>query len=255
MAAVPVLHAEAAIKLMAIWGDGPAFMSTDNHTESVFSGIFAANSWGSPESVSGAGSELQNTAQLIRELPYLLRDLRVHTLLDAPCGDFNWMRHVDLDGIQYHGADIVDALVQRNADRFASPARRFSKIDLLADPLPQVDLVLCRDCLFHFSHEDVFRALRAFVNSRSRWLLTTTFTYRALPRNGNIATGSWTTLNLELPPFNLPPPRRLIIEGNVTEVTVYPTAQGSVHYPHNDRSLGLWLLEDVHDTLRRIGRG
>jgi len=59
---------------------------------------------------------------------------------------------------------------------------------------------------------------------------------------------------LELPPFNLPPPRRLIIEGNVTEVTVYPTAQGSVHYPHNDRSLGLWLLEDVHDTLRRIGR-
>jgi hypothetical protein len=223
-------------------------------TEAVFNNIFATNTWGSKESVSGAGSELQNTAQLIRELPLLLRDLRVKSLLDAPCGDFNWMQHVDLAGIDYHGADIVDTLVERNAQRFAGPGRRFSKLDLLSDPLPATDLIFCRDCLFHFSHADVFRALRAFVDSRSTWLLTTTFSYRALPRNGDIATGGWTALNLELPPFDFPPPRRLIIEGNVTESIVYSTAGGQYQFPQNDRCLGLWLLADVHELLRRAGR-
>lgn len=224
-----------------------------SHAENVFSSIFSTNTWGSTESVSGAGSELKNTAQIIRELPYLLRDLRVRSLLDAPCGDFNWMQHVDLSGIDYHGADIVDALVQRNNEQHGNASRRFTKLDLLVDPLPQADLILCRDCLFHFSHADVFRALRAFVASRSRWLLTTTFTYRALPRNGDIATGDWTALNLELPPFNLPPPRRLIVEGNATESIIYHSSQGALQFPQNDRCLALWLLEDVHETLIRSG--
>jgi len=227
---------------------------SDQHTEAVFANIFATNTWGSKESVSGAGSELQNTAQVIRELPLLLRELRVQHLLDAPCGDFNWMQHVDLAGIDYHGADIVDTLVQRNSERFAAPGRRFTKLDILSDALPTVDLVFCRDCLFHFSHADVFRALRAFVDSRSTWLLTTTFNYRALPRNGDIATGGWTALNLELPPFGLPPPRRLIIEGNVTESIVYNTPNGQYQFPQNDRCLGLWLLEDVRELLQRVGR-
>ena len=228
-------------------------MSTQ-HTEAVFSNIFATNTWGSTESVSGAGSELQNTAQLIRELPHLMRELRVQSMLDAPCGDFNWMQHVELNGVDYHGADIVEALVQRNAERFTTPTRQFSKRDILADALPAVDLILCRDCLFHFSHADVFKALRNFVASRSKWLLTTTFTYRALPRNGDIATGGWTAINLELPPFNLPPPRRLIIEGNVTEAIIYPSPSGPLQFPQNDRCLGLWLLEDVHEALSRAGR-
>lgn len=228
-------------------------MSTPN-TEEVFSGIFRSNTWGSTESVSGAGSELKNTAQLIRELPHLLRSLRIGTMLDAPCGDFNWMQHVDLEGIDYLGADIVETIVARNEQLHARPGRRFTKLDLLADALPRVDLILCRDCLFHFSHADVFRALHAFAASGSTWLLTTTFTYRALPRNGDIATGGWTALNLELPPFSFPPPRRLLIEGNVTEAIVYTTAQGQYQFPQNDRCLGLWLLEDVHETLARIGR-
>lgn len=221
----------------------------DNQTEAVFSKIFAANAWGSSESVSGAGSELKNTAQLIRELSHLLRELGIQSMLDAPCGDFNWMQHVDLAGIDYQGVDIVEELIHANASRFTNASRRFAKCDLLTDPLPKVDLILCRDCLFHFSHADVFRALRAFVASGSRWLLTTTYTYRALPRNGNISTGQWTAINLELPPFNLPPPRRLIIEGNVTEMIVYPTPNGPVQLPQNDRCLGLWSLDVIHDTL------
>lgn len=209
--------------------------------------IFSANTWDSMESVSGAGSELSNTAQIIRELPALLRELRVQTFLDMPCGDFKWMQHVDLEGIDYLGADIVDELVQRNTERFG-------KLDLLAGGLPKVDLVLCRDCLFHFSHADVFRALHALAESRSQWLLTTTFTYRTLPLNADIETGGWTPINLETAPYSLPPPRRLIVEGNVTEAIIYPSMEGAPRFAQTDRCLGLWLLDDVRETLARIGR-
>lgn len=227
---------------------------TTQPPETVFSNIFASNAWGSKESVSGAGSELTNTAQIIRELPHLLRELQVRTLLDLPCGDFNWMQHVDLTGIDYTGADIVEELVQRNTERFARPGRRFSKLNLLADDLPTVDLILCRDCLFHFSHADTFHALHTVVASRSKWFLTTTFTYRSLPRNQDIPTGGWTPINLEMAPFNLPPPRRLIVEGNVTEAIVYPSASGPLQFPQSDRCLGLWLVDDVREMLLRLGR-
>ena len=47
----------------------------------------------------------------------MLKGLKVRRLLDAPCGDHNWMRHVDLDGIQYLGMDLVEDIVKHNQDK------------------------------------------------------------------------------------------------------------------------------------------
>ncbi len=79
----------------------------------VFTQIYHSNRWGSAESVSGFGSEIKNTEVLAAALPRLFRELDIRTLLDLPCGDFNWMSRVNMDGIDYLGADIVEALVER----------------------------------------------------------------------------------------------------------------------------------------------
>ena len=39
-------------------------------------------------------------------------------MLDIPCGDFYWMKEVDLKDIEYIGADIVDELIKKNNDKF-----------------------------------------------------------------------------------------------------------------------------------------
>jgi hypothetical protein len=75
---------------------------------------FQKNAWASRESVSGTGSELNRTYHLRRELPVLLSELKVRSLLDLPCGDFNWMAHVELGDIRYVGADIIAELIDRN---------------------------------------------------------------------------------------------------------------------------------------------
>ena len=67
--------------------------------EDRFTWIYKNNYWQSNESASGTGSSLKNTENLRKELPALISKFSVQKIFDAPCGDFNWMGKVNLDGI------------------------------------------------------------------------------------------------------------------------------------------------------------
>jgi SAM-dependent methyltransferase len=187
-----------------------AFGLRPGTARAVFTNIYRHNGWGNPESVSGRGSTLAHTEVVRRELPRLLRELGARSLLDAPCGDFNWMRHVELDGVSYVGADVVPEMIKRNRREYGRAGRRFVVLDVTRDRLPRSDVILCRDCFIHLSFEHTLAALDNFRRSGSRYLLATTHTN--IRQNTDIETGGWRSLNLELPPFNLPPPERLILE-------------------------------------------
>jgi hypothetical protein len=57
---------------------------------------------------SGAGSDLDATRAISNALPGVLDSLSVLSMLDIPCGDFLWMRHLDLASVTYTGADIIE---------------------------------------------------------------------------------------------------------------------------------------------------
>lgn len=202
------------------------------YLEGIFAEIHRSNLWGEPESVSGPGSSLAETAAVRRELPGLLAGLGIRTLLDAPCGDCHWILDAPPDLDLYIGADIVPALVRRNAAELAGPGREFRRLDITRDPLPRADAILCRDCLIHFSYRFIGRALANFRHSGARYLLTTT--YSGLPGNHDILSGQWRPLDLELPPFSLPRPVGRIVEKEYEE--------GGLRLC---RSLGVWKLEDL----------
>lgn len=198
----------------------------------AFEQIVLENRWRDPESVSGGGSNLRQTETLRTELPLLLSRLGAQALLDAPCGDFNWMRHVDLGSMSYIGADVVAPLIERCQRTYGSSMRQFVVRDILVDPLPRADVIMSRDCLVHLSYEHIIAALRNFRKSGATFLLTTTYTSRK--RNWDIVTGSWRPLNLRLKPFNFPPPVDVIVE-NSTEF------DGDFA----DKSLALWRLDSL----------
>jgi len=201
-------------------------------TAEVFNSIYENNAWEGEHSRSGPGSDPSQTKAVSDVLPYVLRQLNVKSLLDVPCGDFQWMKDVDLGGIDYLGADIVPEIVMTNNDRFSDRDRRFMILDMLTDSIPKVDLVFCRDCLVHLSNNAVLRALRNIAESESKFLLTTTFPSRTI--NTDILTGQWRVLNLEVAPFNLPRPLGLIRE---------KCTEGDGEYA--DKSLGLWEMAAV----------
>src|SRR5690349_9744382 len=68
--------------------------------EITFTRAFERNEWSDEFSVSGTGSNLEATSHLRRELPALWKKYGVAHLIDAPCGDFYWMRELayDLEG-------------------------------------------------------------------------------------------------------------------------------------------------------------
>jgi hypothetical protein len=170
----------------------------------IFERIYAMNEWGDPESRSGPGSTRARGAQLAGPLRDLFERHAIRTLLDAPCGDFNWMRDLTNPLESYVGVDVVQALVSANHARYGDGRHRFVCADITSDPLPPADLILCRDALIHLSFADIRRALLNFTKSGSRLLLTTTFI--DVERNEDIRTGGWRPLNLEHAPFNFPPP-------------------------------------------------
>lgn len=202
------------------------------HLESVFAEIYRGDLWGEPESVSGPGSSLAETAVIRGELPALFADLGVRSLLDAPCGDCHWIVQAGLDLDHYIGADIVPELIADDAARLAAPGREFRVLDVTRDPLPRVDVILCRDCLIHFSFRYIRRSLANFKRSGARYLLTTT--YLGLRANHDILTGQWRPIDLELPPFDLPTPLRRIVEKEYT-------ADGAIL----QRCLGVWELAEI----------
>jgi hypothetical protein len=152
----------------------------------VFTQHFEENGWGCSESISGHGSTVSATQTVRSVLPKLIAELGVQSVLDIPCGDFNWMQHVDLP-VRYIGADIVDELIERNRRRFASDLHSFVQLDVTVSDLPKVDLVLCRDYLFHLSFYDITKAIDNLCRSGSSYLLATT--NPNVERNRDIVTG------------------------------------------------------------------
>lgn len=199
----------------------------------LFTNIYKKNMWGNSESVSGTGSSLTQTKTLIQELPSIIKQLQIKKIIDAPCGDFNWMKEIYKNTELYIGIDIVDEIIKRNKKEYPINNVQFFHMDITKDRLPTGDLILCRDCLVHFSFSDIHLALNNFKASQSRYLLTTTFTN--LTCNHEIRTGNWRPLNLEIEPFNFPKPI-LVINENCTE--------GEMNY--TDKSLALWDLNIIN---------
>lgn len=207
------------------------FFSETDDVEDVFKKIYSKNTWGSKESISGRGSEIQHTKTLLKELNRLTKELKVTSFLDAPCGDFNWMKYMDRSEISYIGMDILDELIDSLNNKYG-PQVTFKVGNIIESELPKVDLIFCRDCLVHFSFKDIHQALSNFKKSGSKYLLTTSFIDRGV--NRDIQTGSWRPINLEKPPFNLPKPLKIIHENNLDEHGIY-----------FDKCMVLWQLSDL----------
>jgi len=151
-------------------------LATMHSLDERFAYIYEMNLWGSRESRSGLGSTLQETETLRSGILSIVERIGISSILDIPCGDFGWMSHIALPGnVSYTGADIVQELVARNQQLFGSIGREFVKLDITADPLPEADLVLCRDCLVHLRYFNIWRALANIKRSGAKWLLMTHF--------------------------------------------------------------------------------
>ena len=87
--------------------------------------------------------------------------------------------------------------------------------DITQDEFPNVDLLFCRDCLFHLSFQDINLVINNIARSNIKYILTTSFVQGS---NHDINTGEFRELSFEEDPYNFDKPIDAIddyIEGTV----------------------------------------
>ncbi len=177
----------------------------------VFTQIYDENLWKAWDTRSGPGSSWEATRTLRNTLAALFKELGIRILLDAGCGDLVWLADITNDLELYLGFDMVPALIERNRVLYGHRKNHFFNVaDMSCDPLPRGDALLCRNLLTHLSNSQANDTLRQFKKSEARYLLATTFPDK---ENRDIEAGQWRPVNLTAPPFSLPPPRRLLPDG------------------------------------------
>jgi len=214
-----------------------------NELEKYFTTIYEKNVWNGKESKSGTGSDIEHTAFMRPQLMDMINNLNVATMLDLPCGDFNWMKEIigQLNINSYIGSDIIRPMLKDNTEKYSNLCKstgiKFAYMNAIEDVPPKVDLIFCRDGLVHFSFNTIMKTLKNFVASGSTYLITTHFTdpKRDYP---DIEDGRWHPLNFTLPPFNFPPPYKVIVEGCVECGGIY-----------KDKTLALWRLSELKALL------
>jgi methyltransferase family protein len=231
MKKIMVLAVSITISTFHIHATQPE-QGSDEWRAKVFTHIYKTNHWKSEESHSGPGSTRAATRVLRALLPGIIDALGIRTYLDAGCGDFNWMKEVDLGVDFYVGADIVDELIENNNLRYGTDNRCFLSLDITSDYLPHVDAIMCRDCLAHLSFADINRALRNFKRSGITYLIVSNYPYTVT--NTDIRTGDFRVLNLQAAPFNFPQP-----------LMVFQELSAEYSMKKARKQLSVWRLEDI----------
>ncbi|WP_152563387.1 hypothetical protein [Ruegeria halocynthiae] len=199
---------------------------------------------------SGPGSTLAATEPLREALPRIFNQFKVETFLDAPCGDWTWMREVDLNGIRYIGGDISLQVLEEVKAQHGVPGREFVHLDITSDPLPKADLMMCRDCLFHLKWWLRWAFFENFVASDIPYLLMTRHYILRNPRLQNNA--NFKRFNPCAAPFNFPDPLETISEtGEINQDPEFlETSVG-----RSQRSLGIWSKGQIIDVLKQRKEG
>lgn len=142
----------------------------------IFKIVHETNWWRNRESVSGGGSTLAFTESIRAGLAEWLARHEIGSMVDLPCGDFNWMRLVQFPaGMRYTGIDIVPALIEANRAKYEAPGRTFELGDIIAGPVPPAEVYFCRDVFIHFPNDAVEQSIANVRATGARYLIASTF--------------------------------------------------------------------------------
>ena len=190
---------------------------------------------------SGIGSSRKYSTLIEDALREVLTSYNIHTILDVPCGDLNWMPYVFKErmNISYIGGDISQIVIDRNIRTLNSvrQTRNVShplwtlvnhtnnvslvQLDLVeASALAvNIDLLFCRHMMIHLTVTDNLKVLENIENSGVRYFMATTFLTNSGNDPINVNTDDFrlvlgNKINLMQSPYCLRPPIKLFFDGS-----------------------------------------
>lgn len=152
---------------------------------------------------SGSGSTPANARPYIEFLENFIREHDIHSVVDVGCGDWQFSKLLNWEGIDYLGVDIVASVIKANQEKYGASNIHFFKADGTTVRLPEADLLLCKDVLQHLPNKNIAFFLKT-LSKYKYCLLTNDVDPRTLSsKNEDIPAGHYRVLDLTAAPFNL----------------------------------------------------
>ncbi len=195
-----------------------------DYFEDIFTDVYNRGEWGRNEEGqghSGEGSTEENTRIYRCFLEQFLASKQIKSVVDLGCGDWQFSKLINWDGINYTGIDVVKHVIDKNQALYSAPNINFIHSNGLFN-LPEADLIICKDVLQHLPNE----IIALFLPQLSRYkhcLITNCVNPDSLTSdNPNIFPGHYRLLDLTKPPFNIPGRKILtFIAGSTTKQVLY----------------------------------
>lgn len=153
------------------------------------------------ESLSGPGSHLSNTKESIDFISKVILDCNINSILDLGCGDWNWFKKVNTASATYTGWDACEEMINDNNKFYGCKNIKFETKDIVTEPYPTVDLIICRDVLFHMTI-DISTKVLDKIKLDAKYFICTSF--NDVNENKPHKNGwGFYKINTNIKPFNL----------------------------------------------------
>jgi SAM-dependent methyltransferase len=123
-------------------------------------------------------------------------------MIDIGCGDWQFSKFLNLDGVRYLGFDVVPSIVEHNARTYGSKSIRFAVMPQRLEEIPGADLVIMKDVLQHLPNEVIVEFATVVFPKCKHCLLTNSYVKLDTPLNIDIRHGDFRCLDLSAPPFS-----------------------------------------------------
>ena len=179
----------------------------ERSNEEVFTELYRTKAWGinrKGQGSSGGGSTLAATRAYRKYLQEFFKENNIKSVVDVGCGDWEFSRKINWDGIQYLGIDVVKSVIEKDKVKYASSNIQFIHGDATELDLPEADLLICKEVLQHLSNKDVITFL-AQLHKYKHCLITNDVDPRTLTStNWDIPRGHYRYIDLTVSPFYIP---------------------------------------------------
>ena len=149
---------------------------------------------------SGPGSTMEYTKPVRQTLKKFIKEEGINTIFDAPCGHGEWMCDVlsSVD-VSYLGIDVTPISVETARETCEAKNAVFEVADIFEYDFPAVDLIICRDFLFHCSLELGQKVIDKIRSSGSKYVGFTSFPNH--PTNTDVTNYGYRPINMEKSPY------------------------------------------------------
>ena len=180
-------------------------MPNSNELKLIFENIYKNKIWNNNDDnipLSGPGSCLINTNELIILLDKFIYENNCNSILDLACGDLTWISNCKFffdDNIKYIGIDIVETLINNFNEKYKNNI--FICKDIVEFiPINKVSFIILRDVIFHLENDKI---LQIFENIKNKFDFICITSCNNFENNNNFDKWRFSEKNIHIKPFNI----------------------------------------------------